>query len=138
MRCLPAEDLIAAIESAVHLGKISPRQARELIAAAPRRLASALAAAVDTEFRAQSGYETKVRLRLTALGHRVQPQFWIEGVGHLDNLVDGVLAAETDGAQHRDSLEDDHRRDLWTEARGIRVLRVDPGLVDRKWRWFLR
>lgn len=132
MRCLPPEDLIAAIESAVHLKKVSPAQALAVIRAAPRRLTAELAA-VDTEFRAQSGYETKVRLRLQKAGYRVEPQFYVDGVGHLDNLVDGVLAVETDGAQHRDSLEEDHRRDLGTEGRGIRVLRIDPGLVDRKW-----
>lgn len=132
MRCLPPDDLIAAIESAVHLRKISRAQALAVIRAAPRRLKSALAE-LDTEFRAQSGYETKVRLWLRRAGHVVTPQFYVEGVGHLDNLVDGVLAVETDGAQHKETLEADHRRDLGTEARGIRVLRIDPGLVDRNW-----
>jgi very-short-patch-repair endonuclease len=137
MRCLPAEDLMAAIESAVHLKKVSPAQALAVIRAAPRRLKAELAS-VDTRFRAQSGYETKVRLRLERAGHRVEPQFYVAGVGHLDNLVDEVVAVETDGAQHRDSLEEDHRRDLGTEAAGIRVLRIDPGLVDRNWELVLR
>jgi hypothetical protein len=131
-RCLPPDDLVAAIESAVHLKLIAPAEARAVISAAPRRLSKVLAE-VDPGFRAQSGYETHVRLRLRRMGHYVEPQFYVPGVGHLDNLVDGVLAVETDGSQHRDSLEQDHVRDLGTEAAGIRVLRIDPGLVDRRW-----
>lgn len=131
-RCLPPDDLVAAIESAVHLKVIDPAAAKAVIAAAPRRLRKVLTD-VDPGFRAQSGYETHVRLRLRRRGHYVEPQSYVSGVGHLDNLVDGLVAVETDGSQHRDSLEQDHLRDLGTERRGIRVLRIDPGLVDRRW-----
>ncbi|HEY0247223.1 MAG TPA: DUF559 domain-containing protein [Gryllotalpicola sp.] len=132
MRCLPPDDVVAAIESAVHLRRITASQAFAVMEAAPRRLQRQMSE-VDTGFRAQSGYETHVRLRLRRRGHRVEPQYLVPGVGHLDNLVDGVVAVETDGSQHRDSLPDDHRRDLGTEAAGIRVLRIDPDLVDRRW-----
>ncbi|WP_298227334.1 DUF559 domain-containing protein [Gryllotalpicola sp.] len=132
MGCLPPDDVVAAIESAVRLKAISADQALMVIAAAPRRLASVLGE-VDTEFRAQSGYETLVRLRLTRLGHRVEPQALIPGVGHVDNLVDGVLAVETDGKTHENSVAEDRRRDLATRSWGIRVLRVDPGQVDHDW-----
>lgn len=131
-RCLPPEDLIAAIESAVHLGRLTPAQALEVMEALPRRL-RAVVEKVDTTFRAQSGYETKVRLRLEARAHVVAPQFPLPGVGRLDNVVDRVLAVETDGRQHAETLEQDHLRDLGTEAAGIRVLRIDPGLIDRQW-----
>ncbi|MCL2514609.1 MAG: endonuclease domain-containing protein [Microbacteriaceae bacterium] len=131
-RCLPPEDLIAAIESAVHLGRLTPAEAHEVMVALPRRLRVDIEK-VDTLFRAQSGYETKVRLRLEARGHNVVPQFPLHGVGHLDNLVDRVVAVETDGKQHAETLEEDHRRDLMTEAAGIRVLRIGPRLVDREW-----
>lgn len=134
-RCLPIDDLIAAIESAVHLKKLAPDEALELIEQAPKRLRRALAD-VDTRFRAQSGYETIVRLRLTRLGYRVEPQARVPGVGRVDNLVEGCVAIETDGTSfHRDRIEDDHRRDLGTEGWGIRVLRIDPRLIDADWEW---
>jgi very-short-patch-repair endonuclease len=133
LRCLPVEDAIAAIESAVHLGRLTRGQALAVIDAAPRSLAPVMDL-VDPTFRAQSGYETKVRLRLEARGHRVSPQFALSDHLHLDNLVDGVVAVETDGKQHAETLHDDHRRDLATEAAGIRALRIDPLLVDIDWR----
>ncbi|HEY0246629.1 MAG TPA: hypothetical protein VGC45_00070 [Gryllotalpicola sp.] len=132
MQCLPPDDLVAAIESAVHLGRISKPQARRLVASAPHRLAGVLGE-IDPEFRAQSGYETKVRLRFRRLGYRVEPQAAVPGVGHLDNLIEGVIAVETDGRDHDTSRSTDYFRDLWTAAWGIRVLRVDPALVDRDW-----
>jgi very-short-patch-repair endonuclease len=132
LRCLPAEDAIAAIESAVHLGRLTRGQALAVIDAAPRSLKPVMDF-VDPTFRAQSGYETKVRLRLEARGHRVAPQFALSERLHLDNLVDGVVAVETDGKQHAETLAEDHRRDLATEGAGIRALRIDPMLVDTRW-----
>lgn len=132
MDCLEPDDLLAAIESAVFLQKISPDQAHDVASRAPRRLRKALRE-IDPEFRAQSGYETLMRLRLRRAGHRVEPQAYLPGVGHLDNLVDGVLALETDGRQHDSSAAEDRRRDLGTEAWRIRVLRIDPGQIEHDW-----
>ncbi|MCL2514905.1 MAG: hypothetical protein FWD85_06080 [Microbacteriaceae bacterium] len=132
MDCLPPDDLIAAIESAVHLGYLSTDDALELIAAAPTRM-KRLLHEVDTEFRAQSGLETKVRLRFTRLGYRVEPQARIPGVGHVDNLIEGLVALETNGRDHEGSRSTDYYRDLVTEAWGIRVISVDPALIDEHW-----
>jgi hypothetical protein len=129
MRCLPPDDLVAAIESAVHLKRLTVQQARELVASAPRRLARVLDE-VDPHFRAQSGYETKVRLHFTRLGYHVEPQAWVPGVGHLDDLIEGVVAVEIDGRQHDLTVAEDHARDLGTALWGIRVVRVSPRMVD--------
>lgn len=132
MHCLPPDDLIAAIESAVHLKAISADAALKLIAGAPKRLARYLRE-VDIRFRAQSGLETKVRLRFTRLGYRVEPQAYVPGVGHLDNLIEGVIAVETNGRVHEGSRSNDYYRDLVTAAWGIRVVIVDPALLDEHW-----
>ncbi|GAA4173016.1 hypothetical protein [Gryllotalpicola koreensis] len=132
MDCLPPDDLIAAIESAVHLTKLTKEAALELIASAPKRLRKVLRE-VDTEFRAQSGLETKVRLRFTRLGYHVEPQAYVPGVGHVDNLIENIIALETNGRDHEDSRSDDYYRDLGTEAWGIRVLIADPALIDEHW-----
>jgi hypothetical protein len=132
MDCLPPDDLIAAIESAVRLEHLTKDQALKLIAAAPKRL-EALLREVDTEFRAQSGLETKVRLGFTRLGYRVEPQAYVPGVGHLDNVIEGVIAVETNGREHDGSRSRDYYRDLVTVAWGIRVLSVDPALLEEHW-----
>jgi len=132
MDCLPPDDLIAAIESAVHLGHLSREAALELMATAPARKRRFLRE-VDTGFRAQSGLETKVRLRFTRLGYRVEPQAAIPGVGHVDNLIEGVVALETNGRDHEGSRSTDYYRDLGTEAWGIRVISADPALLDQHW-----
>ena len=132
MDCLPRDDLIAAIESAVHLGEISTADALELIVSAPKRLRKVLHE-VDTEFRAQSGLETKVRLRFTRLGYRVEPQAYVPGVGHVDNLIEGIVALETNGRDHEGSRSNDYYRDLGTAAWGIRVIIADPALLNDHW-----
>jgi len=132
MDCLPPDDLIAAIESAVHLRQLSKDGALRLIASAPTRLKKTLRE-VDTEFRAQSGLETKVRLRFTRLGYRVEPQAYVPGVGHVDNLIEGIVALETNGRDHEGSRSKDYYRDLGTAAWGIRVLLADPALIDEHW-----
>jgi hypothetical protein len=132
MDCLPADDLIAAIESAVHLKKLSKERALELIASAPKRLRTVLRE-VDTEFRAQSGLETTVRLRFTRLGYLVEPQAYVPGVGHVDNLIEGIVALETNGRDHEGSRSTDYYRDLGTAAWGIRVLLADPALIKEHW-----
>jgi hypothetical protein len=132
MDCLPPDDLIAAIESAVHLRKLSREDALRLIASAPTRLRKLLRE-VDTEFRAQSGLETKVRLRFTRLGYRVEPQAYVPGVGHVDNLIEDIVALETNGRDHEGSRSNDYYRDLGTAAWGIRVLIADPALINEHW-----
>lgn len=132
MDCLPADDLIAAIESAVHLKQLSKVHALELISSAPKRLQKVLRE-VDTEFRAQSGLETKVRLRFSRLGYRVEPQAYVPGVGHLDNLIEGIIAVETNGRDHEGSRSNDYYRDLVTIAWGIPVLTADPPLLEEHW-----
>lgn len=131
MRCLEPDDVVAALESAIHLKYITIEQLDALVASAPRRLQSVL---TELEIGAQSGVETHVRLRLRRSGYRVCVQQFVPGVGHLDNVVEDCVAVETDGATyHLETFEADHWRDLGSEWFRIRVLRIHPDLVFHHW-----
>jgi very-short-patch-repair endonuclease len=131
MRCLPPDDVIAALESAVFLRVISRAEFEDLRAHSPTRLRATLAQA---EIGAQSGYETHARLRLRRAGFVVRSQVYVPGAGHLDNVIDDLVDLETDGREfHQDSFFDDRRRDLAVQWMGLRVLRIPATLVDTDW-----
>jgi hypothetical protein len=131
MRCLPPDDVVAALESALHLKEISEPELERLIREAPHRMQTMLAQVTPG---AQSGYETKARLGFQRLGHRVEIQVPVPRVGHLDIVIDGVVALEVDGkATHADTFEEDRRRDLGTELAGLRSLRIPAVWVDTHW-----
>lgn len=131
MTCLPPDDAVAALESALHLRHITASELDQLIVAAPKRLQQALTQVTPG---AQSGYETKARLKLKRLGHTVEIQAPVPGVGHVDMVIDGVVALEIDGREtHADAFESDRDRDLGTEACGVRCLRVPAVWVDTRW-----
>ena len=131
MACLPPDDLVAALESALHLRAISRRTFEQFITDAPRRLRAVLA---EAEPGAQSGAETHVRLRFRRAGYRVRPQVFVPGVGHVDNLIEDVVALDTDGrAFHAETFDEDRRRDLGTEWIGLRALRIPATYVFTEW-----
>lgn len=133
MGCLDPDDVVAALESALYLRRISRDELRALVTTAPRRLGAALREIDDG---AQSGVETRVRLGFRRLGFRVVPQAYVPGVGHVDNLVEDCVAVESDGRRfHEGSLEDDYDRDMASEYLGVRVLRVSPRIVLHHWPW---
>jgi very-short-patch-repair endonuclease len=135
MDCLPPDDLIAALESALHLKKITGSELDQLIIDAPERLQSALVAVTPG---AQSGYETKARLKLQRAGHRVEIQVPVPGVGHVDTVIDGVVALEIDGREnHEETFEIDRDRDVGTEIWGLRGLRIPAVWVDTRWDYVL-
>lgn len=130
--CWPPDFAVAAFDSALHLGLLSPaafdRMRRDL---PPRHRPTV--AAVDA--RAESGTESICRYRLRAGGLRVQPQFSIEGVGDVDLLVEGWLLIEVDGREFHtgDQFERDRRRDAKLAALGYRVLRFSYRQVLYEW-----
>ena len=131
VNCLPSDDVVAALESALHLKKISPSQLDELMLTAPLRLQPVMALVTPG---AQSGYETKARLGFQRLGHTVEIQVRVPGVGHIDTLIDGVVNLEIDGREtHAETFEEDRERDLGTELAGIRSLRIPATWVDTRW-----
>jgi very-short-patch-repair endonuclease len=121
--CLPPRDLVAAIDSALHLGLLREDELDELFAHLPRRQRR-LRRLVDG--RAESGTETLVRLMLRMLGADVRIQVRIDGVGRVDLLVNGWLVVECDSRAYHSSWEaqrTDHRRDQNLAALGYVVYR---------------
>jgi hypothetical protein len=131
MGCLPPDDMIAALESAAFKKAISRPAFEALRDGCPARLRTALAQA---RIGPQSGYETHSRLRLQRAGYTVEPQVFVPGVGHIDNLVDDIVDLETDGrAFHADTFYEDRERDLAAQWMGLRVIRVPATMVDTQW-----
>ncbi|MCH4249788.1 MAG: endonuclease domain-containing protein [Microbacteriaceae bacterium] len=115
--CLPSEEAIASVDSALHLGLLTLEEWRDLCAAHPVRL-HGLRDLVDS--RAESGLETLARLRLARHRPEVQSQI---GPWRVDLRI-GSICVELDGfAFHRDQFDADRRRDAELTARGFTVLR---------------
>lgn len=89
--------------------------------------------------RAESLLETLARLDVAAAGLAVQPQRFVDGVGRVDLMVEGVLVVETDGKEHHDdpgAFQRDRDRNRKLQRKGFKVLRftyrdiVGPDAVD--------
>jgi very-short-patch-repair endonuclease len=117
----------ASIESAVHVGAFSRSQIPTLFSRLPGRL-NRLQESLD--FRPDAGWETVVRLRLTALGVRVEIQVQI-GPYRVDLLIDGWLIVELDGADFHDAVAD-KSRDGYLIRAGYRIVHWTPEMV-RDW-----
>lgn len=99
-RMVPRESLIASIDSALELRKLTQRDLELLLAALPQRLQSV---GRDIDGSAMSGTETRMRLALLECGYRVRSQVYIPGVGTVDLLVDDWLIIELDSRGHHES-----------------------------------
>lgn len=127
VRCQPRPVSVAVLDSAVHLGAITPSDARRAIRGAPRRTRLA---ETDLDGRAESGIESFVRLALRDAGLRVDVQVVVPGVGRVDLLVEGRVVVEVDGRRwHHDQQARDYPRDLELIRRGFVVVRVDYAQV---------
>jgi very-short-patch-repair endonuclease len=131
VRCLDPYDVIACIESALHLGYLDERGFRKLQLLAPQWMHPYFSR-IDRG--AQSGLETHPRLWLQDLGHRVETQVPIPGAGILDLLVDGLVGIETDGAKwHQHKFLADRSKDIGVERWGVRVLRIGRPHIFETW-----
>lgn len=128
--CLPPEDALASVESALHRRFITEDEFDELLLRAPERLHPILA---KLDRGAESGFETHTRLMLVLAGFRVQTQFRVPVAGRLDLLVNGCVGVETDGEKWHgpERFIPDRTKDLICEGHGIRVLRIArPHIFD--------
>lgn len=137
IRCLPFDEAVAAVDSALHLsGTLGWRFDRadlvDVIAMLPRRYRRLLDW-VDPL--ADSGLESLVRVRLRSIGIEARPQVAIDGVGRVDLLVGDRLVIETDGkAYHLGAqFERDRHRDAELLRRGYRRLRLTWSDVMHDW-----
>jgi very-short-patch-repair endonuclease len=131
--CQPIERTVAAADSALRTGDLTPGQWRAVLAGMPARLARLLAL---TDVRAESITESIARFRLIALGYHPRLQVLIKGVGRVDMMLGPRLVLEFDGwAYHGDieQFERDRRRDAQLAARGFRTLRFSYRQVMHRW-----
>jgi very-short-patch-repair endonuclease len=132
IHCLDEENAIAAMESALHLGFLTPAELRRIGANAPRRLLPAARHLVDSS---GSGNETIVRRRLERVGYHLESQAFVPGMGHGDLLVEGCLGLDVDGREWHgeDRYEIDHDRDLRSEGLGRHVIRISTRQIHVTW-----
>ena len=131
-KCVSSEVFFAAMESALNLRLLTRDDRAWLRKHVPRHLRW-LVDFARTD--AQSGLESLLRLRLYALGLRLQSQVAIAGVGRVDFVV-GRVIIEVDGRLgHADpiSRHKDLRRDAAATLLGYHVLRFDYALVIHDW-----
>lgn len=131
--CLGNEAFFAAFESAWRLGLLGETDRAEVRAGlrAGQRWLVDIACAV-----ADSGLESLLRLRLLQGGVGLECQVWIDTVGRVDFLIDGVLILEADGRTGH-SREAERHKDLLRDARaaalGYEILRFDYALIVHDW-----
>ncbi|NQX26094.1 type IV toxin-antitoxin system AbiEi family antitoxin domain-containing protein [Microbacteriaceae bacterium VKM Ac-2854] len=133
LTCVPGEDAVVTMDSAVNSGAISLGDLDGLRSLAPigkRRLFDL----VDPG--AQSGLETRIRLAARGMRLQVQPQVLIPGVGHVDNLIGERLVIESDGARYHASKEQrqiDLQRDSDLTGMEYLPLRWDYDQIMNDW-----
>lgn len=132
MACLPPDDALASVESALHTRFIDEVDFAQLVQRSPERLHGIFA---KLDRGAQSGYETHTRLLLLDAGFRVQTQFKVPGAGHIDLLVNGCVGVETDGEQWHgpERFLPDRTKDIIVEGVGIRTLRIAGPHIFVSW-----
>ena len=85
---------------------------------------------------AQSGLESKARLRLHALGIPYRTQVYFDRVGKVDLVVGDRLVLELDGKEWHfteAAFAEDRRRDLLLNERGCHVIRLTYAQVMFEW-----
>lgn len=123
-RCAPPREAIVAAESAVVQGRVSIDDLEATFTGQRDRHIRASIARICTK--SQSMPETLARLALEDVGLTLRPQIYIQGVGHVDGMVDG-LVCEIDGrAFHSGPVEFEEDRRRWNALmeRGIPTVRI--------------
>ncbi|RFA16047.1 hypothetical protein B7R22_04740 [Subtercola boreus] len=85
---------------------------------------------------AQSGLESKARLRLYALGIPHRSQVYFGGVGKVDLVIGDRIVLELDGREWHSTpaaFAEDRRRDLILTERGRHVIRLTYAQVMFEW-----
>ncbi|MGB4780256.1 hypothetical protein [Microbacterium sp.] len=121
--CQAPRDAVATLDSAWHHGLVDENDIGEVFHRLPRRY-QALRTLLDR--RSEAGTETLMRLLLRALGHHVEVQVRIPGVGRVDLVVDGWLIVECDSREFHDDWSvrrKDVRRDLAAARLGYTTVR---------------
>ncbi len=123
MRCLPLHDSLVMVECAVARGDITAGFLRERLPGRRNGKAREVLSWLDRG--ADSMLETLARTRFRLAGIQVETQFYIDGVGYVDLLLDGWLVVELDGRHHGEwaQVKKDQRRNNRSVIAGYTVLR---------------
>lgn len=131
--CRGVEEFFVAVESALHLGMLTPEGRAWLQRTCGDGAREALeAAGADSE----SGLESLLRWRLRDTGVSLRAQVVITGVGRVDFLLGDRLILEADGAEHHGSAPARHRdllRDANAAAWGYVTLRFEDAMIVHDW-----
>ncbi|MWV47729.1 DUF559 domain-containing protein [Rathayibacter sp. VKM Ac-2803] len=133
LACVPPEDALMTLDSAVNSGAISLDDLLALKALAPTTRGWVLG---EVDGGCQSGSETRVRRLGQRLRVVVRTQVEIERVGHVDVVFGERLVLETDGRTfHSGSaqIEEDYRRSLELAAQGYLCIRLSTKQVLQTW-----
>lgn len=131
--CQPREDAIVALDSALNSRFVSLSDVQAVIESLPKRYRRYLDL-IDPS--AQSGLETKARLRLRSLGIPYRTQVQIGTVGRVDLVVGERFVVELDSKSWHTSARayaEDRRRDLELIERGYIILRVTYDQIMSQW-----
>lgn len=131
--CLPLVEAVAAADALLASGRV------DVDAVPPGARWSRVLALTDPVSQSVLESAARVELVLAGLGP-VRAQVWVDGVGHVDLLVQEWLVVETDGfAFHssRSSYREDRRRDDELVRRGYAVLRFTWEDVVQRPAWLV-
>ncbi len=136
--CLPVIEAVVIIDSALRRGVVTVQDWPAVAAAGPhgRRVGEVLALADPL---AQSVLESVGRVALSLAGIAcVESQVYFSAVGWVDLVVEGWLVIELDGWEfHRDTFQNDRRRDAELSRQGCIVLRFTYADLMSRREWFI-
>lgn len=129
------ETAVAAIDWALHTGRIQAFDFERLILALPVHKRS-IRSWVDEG--CESLPESLARTRLRLRGHHVTTQVPV-GSKRIDLVVNGLVGLEVNGKQfHAHTFEEDHLKALEITIAGFHAMSVSATMVFRQWELFVR
>ncbi|CAO1652054.1 hypothetical protein NYA9BBAC_01684 [Salinibacterium sp. NYA9b] len=128
------ETAVAAVDWALHTGRIDEFDCEQLILMLPR-YKRGIRSWVDG--RSESLPESLARVRLQLRGHRVEIQVPL-GPKRIDLVVNGVVGLEINGKQfHAHTFEEDHLKAIEITIAGFHAMSVSARMVFTQWELFL-
>lgn len=138
-RCLPVDQAVSVLDSALGQGRVEPDELAALVARSGRWAARVAQIVGLADPQAQSVLESGMRVLMVCAGlGPVVSQVEVPRVGWVDLLVRGWLVIEVDGYDvHRERFREDRRRDAELTRLGYVVLRFTYDQVQRNPGWVL-